>query len=209
MTALVAVIWRPTPDRIPAYGKVWQFYRPLEFIHGLQWKTFDAGGPSFSRAASRNAAVRYAQSAGFSRLVITDADCIPEKNALLEAVAEADDTAVHLPYTSCTTYHPDGRKAGNFSFTCGGCYVTTPAAWWAAGGMDENFTGWAPEDFAFMLAHETLVGPMIRHNGVLKSLGHELDPSRQQQETLDAGTQRYRLYEKAHHNPDMMRALVG
>jgi hypothetical protein len=206
---LAAVIWRQTPDRLPAYDRVWKFYRALDFVQAITFATIDSGHEPFNRAASRNLAVREAQRRGFSKVIISDADCLPELEPLLQAVHEANDEAVHLPYTTCTTHMPDGTVAGTFDFTCGGTYVTTPAAWWAAGGQDEGFTGWAPEDFAFMLAHETFLGPMRRHDGVLTSLGHNLDPSRAHQETLDAGTNRYRLYEAAHHHPEMMRKLVG
>ena len=166
MTTLVGVIWRETPDRIPAHSQVTDFYRSL----GYEIQHFDSGHNNFNRAASRNLAV----AAGAT--VIGDADCIPEPSALGEAVRDVGASAVHLPYTSCITYYPNGEPAGQFDFTCGGTYVTTPQAWFAIGGQDERFTLHGPEDFAFRIAHETLLGPMRRHAGILHSLGHLRDP---------------------------------
>lgn len=192
----VGIIWRPEPSRMDAFDEVMEFYRGIGFDIAL----IDSGDPVFNRSASRNAAVE----AGCT--VISDADCIPDKTPLLEAIRDIDDSAVHLPYTSCETFHPNGTIAGRFTFTCGGCYVTTRDAWFAPGGQDERFAVWAPEDFAYRMAHETLIGPMVRHAGILKARGHDRPPK--SGPDYEAAVALYRRYEAANGNREAMEELV-
>jgi len=167
---------------------------------------FDSGHIPFNRAASRNLAVHEAERLGFSKLVVTDADCIPEGTAVRDAFFAADDSAVRLPYRSCRVLNHYGETLIELDFTCGGTYITTPKAWWAAGGQDERFTKWAPEDFAFSLAHQTLIGEMPRHDGVLLSLSHSKDPERAEHDG-DPIVDLYRQYEAANGHPNLMKAL--
>lgn len=200
----VGIIWRPTPDRHAAFQQVFDYWKRA----GAETRFLDAGGDHFQRAASRNLAVRMAEKAGETRLVVADADCIPEPSAVEEAWAEADDTAIHLPYTSCITHTADGEPIAEFPFTCGGIYVTTVKAWWAIGGQDERFTKWAPEDMAFSLAHETLLGkPLVKHPGRLLSLGHQADPNRHTDTEDDDHVQLFRRYEHARGDRAAMEAL--
>lgn len=199
---IVAMIWRPQPGRERAHRLATQFWEqlgPIEF--------FDSGHEIFNRAASRNMAVRWAAANGHDRLIITDADTIADPHAVTEAWNETDSTAVHLPYTICRVYNMVDELVGQFDFTCGGVYVTTPEAWSAAGGQDERFDRWAPEDMAFKLAHETLLGPMRRHVGVLASLGHPVDPNRHTDDPADELVRLYRRYEAANGNREEMRNL--
>jgi hypothetical protein len=199
----IGMIWRPTVGRTKSFDlarEFWSPYGPIRF--------FDSGHVVFNRAASRNKAVAAAEHAGQTKLVITDADCVPEPDALEAAWAESDDTAVHLPYTTCLTHTADGEPAAELGFTCGGVYVTTVAAWRAVGGQDERFNLWGPEDFAFMLAHRTLLGrDLVKHPGRLLSLGHELDPNRHTDDDSDELVQLYRRYEAADGNKAAMEAL--
>lgn len=198
----IGMIWRPTVDRHRPFMIANEFWNQLGTI-----RYFDSGHEIFNRAASRNLAVQAAAAAGETKLVITDADTIPDHHAVTEAWRTADDTAVHLPYTSCQVLDVDDTVMGEFSFTCGGVYITTINAWNAVGGQDERFTKWAPEDFAFKMAHETLAGPMIRHNGVLLSLGHNRDQHRHDDTETDPLVQLYRSYEHANGHPEQMREL--
>jgi hypothetical protein len=199
----VAMIWRPTPDRMSSFHRAMEFWSLLGDV-----EFFDSGHTLFNRAASRNKAVRRAVELGVDKLVVTDADCIPEMIALTGAYEAADDSAVRLPYTACNVRSQYGEDLGTFTFTCGGVYVTTPTDWFSAGGQDEAFDRWAPEDFAFMLAHETLRGPMGRHNGILLSLGHG-DPEKHADSETDPNVALYREYEAANGNPDRMRELCS
>jgi hypothetical protein len=200
----VAMIWRQTDQsRLGPFNLAQEFWANYGGVHLI-----DSGHEPFNRAASRNKAVRVAEEAGVSKLVIADADCIPNPIALQEAWNAADDTAVQLPYTSCIVHAADGTVAGEYTFTCGGIYVTTTKAWWAAGGQDERFTMWAPEDMAFMIAHRTLLGkPFGRHLGRLLSLGHAADKHRHQNDESDELVKLYRRYEAADGDPAAMEAL--
>lgn len=200
----IAMIWRPTPDRMPAFNEAMQFWSQLGDV-----RFFDSGHEMFNRAASRNLAVRTAQAEGYDRLVVTDADCVPELTPVRAALEQADDIAVHLPYNLCRVFDTAGYPVAEFDFTCGGVYVTTPTAWFAAHGQDERFTTWAPEDMAFKFAHETLLGPMRRDEGLLKSLGHERDPNRHADSESDPNVMLYRAYQKAAGDREAMARLCS
>ncbi len=201
----VGIIWRESADRIAAFEQTVNFWISV----GADIQFFDSGHPIFNRAASRNLAVRTAADSGHNKLVISDADCIPQYGPLNEAWDQADDTGVHLPYTVCIVHAPDGRELGMFDFTCGGVYVTTPTSWVRVGGQDERFTKWAPEDMAFSMAHNTLAGPLRRHDGILKSLGHARDPHRHSDSEDDPLVLLYRQYEAANGNPELMKVLCS
>lgn len=199
----VGIIWRPTPDRHYAFQRVNEFWNQYAAP-----RYFDASGDHFQRAASRNLTVRMAEKAGAEKLVIADADCIPEPNALLQAWDQVDDTAIHLPYTTCITHNADGDPVAEIPFTCGGIYITTVKAWWSIGGQDERFVKWAPEDMAFSLAHETILGrPLVKHPGKLLSLGHQADQNRHTDSEDDDHVQLFRRYEKARGDRTAMEAL--
>lgn len=198
----VGIIWRESADRISAFRQTVDFYLTI----GADIHFFDSGHHPFNRAATRNLAVRTAAQAGFSRLVVSDADCIPEERALLEAWSSAV-PGVHLPYTDCIVHDAAGYPLGQFGFTCGGTYVTTPEDWFSTGGQDERFDRWGPEDFAFKMAQDTLNTPMVRHEGTLRSLGHERDNDRHTDSEADPLVMLYRRYEKANGHREAMRVL--
>lgn len=201
----IGMIWRPTTGRTKAFRLANEFWTLQGSV-----RYFDSMHDQFNRAASRNATVRAAEKAGARKLVITDADCIPETAALEEAWEAADDGLVHLPYTTCLVEDRNGEALAEFDFTCGGVYVTTVEAWWAAGGQDERFTKWAPEDMAFWLAHRTLLGaPMVKHAGRLISMGHERDENRHEDSESDELVQLYRRYEKADGDREAMETLCS
>lgn len=199
----IGMIWRPTPDRTDAFNQARAFWDQLGPV-----RFFDSGHPAFNRAASRNLAVKAAENAGETKAVITDADCVPDRLAVLDAYSKADDDYIHLPYTVCNVHGIDGTVLGQFDYTRGGVYVTTTKAWWGLGGQDERFTKWAPEDFAFSIAHQTLYGrPFERHTGFLQSLGHLKDPNRHEESEDDPLVQLYRRYEAACGDREAMEAL--
>jgi hypothetical protein len=187
----IGMIWRATPDRMVSFRRTVEFWQQLGEV-----RFFDSGHRIFNRAASRNLAVREAERLGHWKLTVTDADTIPEHRPVLDAYAAVTDHAV---------LDPADRVMGEFPFSCGGVYVTTVNGWFSVGGQDELFTRWSPEDFAFKLAHETLVGPMVRHEGVLLSLGH--GQSERAENEDDPEVQLYRRYEHANGNPEAMRGL--
>lgn len=196
------MIWRPTPDRLKSFAQAREFWSSVGDLH-----LFDSGHTIFNRAASRNLAVAAAHKLGHYKLVITDSDCIPEWTPIRDAFNKVNNSAVHLPYTQCHVLNRAGNVTAEYSFTCGGTYVTTVDGWNSVGGQDELFDRWAPEDMAFKLAHETLLGPMTRHEGVLLSLAHDADTHRHSDSETDPLVQRYRRYESAAGDVDRMREL--
>lgn len=198
----IGMIWRSSPDRMRSFARAYEFWKLLGDVH-----LFDSGHHIFNRAASRNLAVKTAHELGHHKLVITDADCIPEQVPVVEAFYSVDDLAIHLPYTHCQVLNRTDQVVADLDFTCGGTYVTTVGGWNSVGGQDELFDRWAPEDMAFNLAHETLLGPMVRHDGVLLSLAHEADTHRHSDSETDPLVQLYRRYEAANGDMARMRAL--
>lgn len=196
------MIWRPTADRMPAFVRTVEFWSQMGEV-----RFFDSGHTPFNRAASRNLAVREAKRLGHCKLVLTDADTIPQHTAVQDAFAAVDDSAVRLPYNLCRVLNKDDRPIGEFGFTCGGVYVTTHDGWFGIGGQDERFFSWSPEDMAFWIAHKTLLGEMPRHDGVLLSLAHDRDPHHHAESDDDPQVALYRQYEAANGDPDRMREL--
>ncbi|MGE3795098.1 MAG: hypothetical protein AB7I38_14385 [Dehalococcoidia bacterium] len=213
----LVIPWRPTPDRLRAFHHVvaeWQ-------LLGYEPVAADAGGARFNLAASRNLGVRRAEAAGARVVVVSDADTFPTALPLEDAVRAArSSNRVHLPYTEYRSLglagtlrltrgaHPPEIPYQLVPGACSGVFVAAPATWWSIGGMDERFTVWAPEDYAFRLAHETLLGPLERHPGAVYALHHEDQPSKAQGPAYDACVALYQRYVEAHHDVDAMRALV-
>lgn len=198
----IAMIWRPQPSRERSFAFATEFWASMGTV-----RHFDSGHTPFNRAASRNMAVKWAAENGHSKLVITDADTIADHTAVIEAWNQADDSAVHLPYDLCRVFNAADQIVAEIPWTCGGIYVTTPHAWWAVGGQDERFTKWAPEDMAFKIAHETLIGPMVRHHGNLASLSHDPDPNRHADSESDPNVQLYRSYQAAEGDREAISTL--
>ena len=175
---------------------------------------------TFSRARVRNECVRRA---GSGVVVLCDADTVPEKQPLLDAIAgAAQDGRLHLPYTRYRALSPAGTLAvyargvhpadapveEESRRPIGGVWVIDTDAWWDAGGMDEQFRGWGFEDDAFHTAATVLLGETVRHEGAITHLHHT--PAANTRSTLLRNSRsRYQDYSRARRDPDAMRTLVG
>jgi len=219
MRVLVAIPWRSQPHRVAAYTDTVQRYHDL--LPDPDILDFDTGHEPFGLAASRNTGVRAAEQLDADIVVLADADTLPEREPLLAAIdAALDDGLVHLPYTEYRSL----RQAGTDQFragvdldycaslvvdgACSGCYVTTPATWWAHGGQDERFLGWGGEDAAWYAAHTTLLGAEpVRHDGCVYSLHHEASPKDGEQYSANFSLV-YR-YHQAQGDEAAMRALIA
>lgn len=201
--AVVVIPWRATPDRVAAFEMVHSRYIRL----GYDVWMADSNHPQFNRAAARNVAVRIAERHHADVVVIGDADTIVEPDPMVKAItAAATSGRVHLPYT---TYHRDqagGARLDLSAFAWSGVLVATPATWWCIGGQDERFDCWSPEDYAFRFAHETLLGPMVRHEGTAVALDHR--PDRGTDEQIERTTALYQRYLAARGDRAAMRGLV-
>lgn len=213
----VVIPWRETPDRRRAFLETIRAWARLGY-HPI---TVDSGHTRFNLAASRNAGVSDATCRGTNVVVIADADTFPQREPLEHAIDAASRTGtVQLPYTQYRSLGLKGtRMLGQgmppelcpyipVEGACSGVFVTTPETWWSIGGMDERFTTWAPEDYAFRLAHETLIGPLGRHDGAVFALHHQDQPDKMHGPDYEACVAHYQRYIDAHGDPAAMRALV-
>lgn len=221
MRVLVAIPWRSQPDRVYAHDLTVQRYR--ELLPTAVFADVDTDHTPFCLAACRNRGVRLAEELGADVVVLGDADTLPERDPLLEAIEQARYSRfVHLPYTEYrslgatgTGQHRDGTPLQDcdhvtIPFATSGVYVTTPATWQACGGQDERYRGWGPEDFSWLIAHRALLGhDPVRHDGRVYALGHNSPPK--QGPAYDDAVKLYQRYLEAGDSGDVqaIRALVA
>lgn len=181
----------------------------------------DSGHQPFSRAGSRNHGVRLAQDVAAEVVVLCDADTLPERPALLEAIDAAHDGRLHLPYVHFRGLSQNGTRlylGGAPPHACetelahdwatGGVLVVTPDAWWRAGGMDERYIAYGYEDTAFRIAADALLGPTVKHAGIIWHLWHEKQMGLGSPEHTANGDLSAR-YVAAEGNPDAVREIVS
>ena len=178
----------------------------------------DSGHTVFNRAASRNLGV---EKAPRGVVVVCDADTLVQRRPVLDAIEAARDGRLHLPHTfflSLTEEHTRrildhgaGHRAGKPEFmvttAVGGCLVIDRGAYLSTGGQDEGFHGWGGEDVAFKFACDALLGPTVRHSGLMFGLWHpsEMDQS---SEGYKRNIARERLYRSARKDATRMRELI-
>lgn len=176
----------------------------------------DSGHETFNRAASRNAGVLQAEP---GVVVVCDADTLVQRRPVEDAVEAAADGRLHLPYTFFRQLTRDhtrrvidegaGLRASKPEFmvttAVGGCVVMDRDAYLAVG-QDEGFHGWGGEDVAFKFACDALLGPTVRHPGLMFGLWHpsEMDRSSEGYRRNIARQNRYRA---ARRDAVRMRAL--
>jgi hypothetical protein len=213
---VVAVPWRPTPDRLTAFMYVRDWYAEQfpDWIFG----TADSGAEQFNRAASRNACVRMAENACADVVVLNDADTIPVKGAVAAAVyGAADDGRLHFGLDTMLYLTPEEQEAWERGEQPtrealphdSSVIAIRPASYWQAGGQDERFTGYGGEDGAFTSACTAILGPPVWHQGMALSLYH--DPS-----VRDIGSERWKpnsalakRYGQARNNINRMRRILA
>ena len=174
----------------------------------------------FSRARVRNEAVRRA---GSGVVVLCDADTLPEEQALRDAIdGAARDGRLHLPYTRYRALSPEGTLAvyargvdpmdapveDESRRPIGGVWVISVDAWWAVGGMDEEFKGWGFEDDSFFVAANVLLGDTVRHEGAITHLHHK-SAANLRSPSYRTNRARHQQYVRARRNPEAMRRLTG
>ncbi|MCS5736010.1 hypothetical protein [Herbiconiux daphne] len=214
----IVIPWRPQPSRLAAFDAVVEWYRSA--LGDVPIVAVDTDDEVFNLARCRNAGVQGIASP-HDVVVIGDADTVPERGPLLEAIAAARTSGrVHLPYTEYrwlgaegTAAFMAGRPLGDCAHeivhgACSGVYVTTPATWRSHGGQDERFRGWGFEDAAWHVAHETLLGePPRRHEGHVFALHHVAQP--REGAHYDANAALMERYRSAAATPAAMRDLVA
>lgn len=213
----VCIPWRPQPSRLDAYARVTAEYRRI--LPEARIVAVDTDDSPFNLAACRNRAVElYGGSGGV--VVLSDADTMPEEGPLRAAIRGAATSGrVHLPYDEYRWLGDDGSAqfaAGvplidcDFELVhgaCSGVYVTSAATWAAHSGQDERFRGWGYEDAAWHVAHTTLLGTPIRHEGRVYALHHVAEVRAGTH--FDANAALMDRYRAASGEPVSMSALIG
>jgi hypothetical protein len=160
-------------------GKLLSFLGPVDVIEA------DSGHESFNRGASRNVGVHRAAEAGADVVVICDADTVPERESLLQAVeAAAQDGVLHLPYTYFKALNRHSTKLfkrnrnpqhlmyeDEGSFSTGGILVISTESYLRTGGMPA-LSGWGFEDTIFRIIVDAVLGPTKRHVGTIYHCWH-------------------------------------
>lgn len=187
----VVIPWRPGhPDRQRNMEYVRSWFEKnfnVRMGDGARYPLFmpDAGGDSFNRGASRNLGNRLAVRANARVVIFCDADTIPEKDTLEEAIyAASKDDRLHLPYTHFRALTQPGTRRAlrgkpleglqveeEHSYATGGILVMSPRAYNLAGGHPE-LTGWGFEDTIFRICCDALLGETVRHTGTINHLWH-------------------------------------
>lgn len=203
VSVVVGFPWRPTPDRLAGFEIVQSWYE-WALLDSVQ-VVADSGHEEFSRAASRNLAVRLAQEYSPDVVVISDADTIPTPAGLTAAITAALNGGMHYPFDKYLYAGSDCTPGGN----TGGIYVCRPDVWWAVDGMDERFDGYGGEDDAFNASVEAILGKATCHPGFAVSLWHDGT-------CRDIGSPRWRpnsdlalRYNAARRSPEAMRQIIA
>lgn len=148
--------------------------------------TVDSGHSRFNRAATRNLGVQEAIKRGADVVVLCDADSIPERIPLVEAIHAASDDRFHYPFDQVWAMSPkitptigkknlrqlENRAISRSGRSEGGIWVFKPEIWTKIGGQDPRLAGWGCEDRSFLSVTHTLVGEPVFHEGVLLCLHH-------------------------------------
>jgi predicted glycosyltransferase involved in capsule biosynthesis len=218
----VTVPWRTTPTRAPLFEALTNWYK--EHM-GLDIFAYDSPQVTddlhkhqryFNTAASRNYCVEQSPT---EIVVINDADTIPNKDALIEAIEYVKRTGqTCLPYTrynivnyEATRKYLDGEAISPRSCTIyapavGGILVTTKTMWNLHNGQDERMFGWGYQDTAWHTAYETLIGEMHRIDGDIYSLTHKLA---ERGANIANNRSHFQRYLNAKGNIDAMASLVS
>jgi glycosyltransferase involved in cell wall biosynthesis len=194
----------------------WAWVRQWWEGQGYEVVTGDSTGPSFNRAAARNAAARQVDS---DVLLFVDADTIAEPRRVAQAV-EVAQTGLAYPHNRCvhlsalgTTQLKEGYPRPQVQRTArnspAGVLAISRDLFSEIRGWDEGFTeGWGYEDVVFMLAAETL-GRVHRLAGNLTHLWHPIAPEKADaMRSQTVNRPRSNLYRAAYRNPEAMRRVL-
>lgn len=227
----ICVGWRDQPSRsgLSSRGVIWDWladrYRALIPEAEIVVSDDERYG-KFNRAAARNRAV---EKASHDLILVVDADVLFHRAQIDQAIDAViyEDAKWVTPYTlylkadqfqtkAILAQPPDidvplpERDARHWSTLTGtaGLMLVTREAWDTVGGYDETFTGWGWEDFAIVVALETLVHGVVRTEGFALHLDHERLPSAKRIREKSQMEVLYRPYIEHHGDPDALRAVL-
>ena len=214
--------WR---DELWRYCRRWWEAAGFEIIEGHH----DEGG-WFNRSVALNRAARDAGDWDAAFLCDSDLICHPE-TVRKAAVRAVNEHRLVYPFNAYLYVNEFGTKdivKGGRGFSRSywkrwvqfrvsgqdGFALAVPVIsrelWDRIGGMDERFTGWAPEDHAMYIAATTLGGPALRLDGGLWHLWHPTHD--RPAEDSDVAAHNYRIfaqYQEAAGDVPAMRRLIA
>lgn len=180
-----------------------------------------------NRAAMRNQAVRSAFALhGTDVVLVADADVVPCFGPITEGLRNIERFPDKVKWVTPYTEYVKAGRTGTRKIMAGadlfelrpselgwrtntgtaGLMLVTREAWDTVGGYDETFTGWGYEDWAIVVALETLVHGVTRTHGTCVHLEH--DRSRTRLKEKKSMAHLYQPYIDAHGDTDAMRALL-
>lgn len=209
----ICMPWRATPDRALSHAqavKAWQSagYNVIETSDGKTSGTFNV-------SKARNNAVNASKA---DIIVIADADTLPDdmsQTRKAAGIAYGQHVQTFL-FSSRKLVDQSGRTLQVWEKHHGGLFAIRRDDYWDAGGFDERFDQWGPEDTCFWLASASILGDARRVDGLAISVDHNrVHPTETQQRNAkhsNPGYLRMWLYWAAYldeHNPKgMMQELV-
>lgn len=218
----ITVPYRSTPSREPLFQALSGWYKENLDVDVC---AFDAPQVIddvskhlrfFNLAAARNLCVKESAT---RIVVINDADTIPDKNALLQAIQYVSSTGETclpfsryniVPYLATREFlqgQPiDQRRYKVHDPAFGGIIVTTKTMWNQHNGQDERMFGWGYEDTAWQIAHETLIGKIHRMDGDVYALSHDLA---ERGINIQNNSTHFKKYLDAQGDVEKMTALVA
>jgi hypothetical protein len=179
--------------------------------HGFKVVEADSRrGLPFAISEARNAAVRQVKTA---KVIVADADTIPDIGAVLAALENDGVTWPHTLYRHIPGSYADKADLMTapvdhlYRRSVCGLFVTSTETYWALGGMDERFERtWGFEDSCFALAAGTL-STTHRVTGMAFSFNHAV-PGDRDTSSANPNRHRYALYQFANGKPQIMRELI-
>lgn len=214
-TVTVAIPWRPSPTRIQPYLRACRFWEDM----GLHIVTAESDPDKpFNRPQARNRVVSLAPP---GIVVIADADTIPERGAVEEAIATVQGEVIWpfdwyriVPgeYVDVSDLKAaptiTGPMAAGPNCT-GGVWVMRTDTYWRLGGQDERFKRWGGEDSAFIAAAATLTGAR-RIRAECVAFDHVMDNGEYRTPDVDPKLKPLEeAYDRADGDPAAMEALVS
>lgn len=186
----------------------------------------DCAAKKFNRAEARNLAVRGAFAGGADVVLVADADVTFNTTAILSGLRSMEKWPEQVKwFTPYTEYVKANRRAtaqildGDDLFQLherdlgwrtntgtAGLMLVSREAWETIGGYDATFTEWGWEDWAVVVALETLVHGVTRTHATCVHLEHDRARDRVRQKARMEPL--YEPYRQAHGNPEAMRALL-
>lgn len=140
------------------------------------------------RGAARNDITKWAYRNKFPVMVMADADCVPEVQPLVQAIAgAADQGGLHFAFHKYRELTREGTKlwvrglkdeaVRTLVYSCEGSYggtmVMPPADWVRCGGSP-HLVGWGFEDIIFSIQARTILEkPTVWYDGWLTHLWHQ------------------------------------